>query len=100
MLYEVITHEIIWAHLCNLTPQGLNDASQFAKRLQRPLRLYLPENWMDFLRKMGTPLSNTDKWPYGELSRELQIKLDFLLGNNHILSQRVFAYAQKWSHDL
>jgi len=94
------THEIIWAHLCDLTPQGLNDASQFAKRLQRPLRLYLPENWMDFLRKMGTPLSNTDKWPYGELSRELQIKLDFLLGNNHILSQRVFAYAQKWSHDL
>jgi len=94
------THEVVWAHLCDLTPLGLNEASQIAKRIQRPLRLYLPENWMDFLRKMGVPLTNHDKWPYGELSRELQVKLDFLLGNNQFLSQRVFAYAQKWSHDL
>lgn len=99
-VFHTLNHEMKWAHVCDLTPQGLSSACRFALNIQRPLKLYLPENWKDFLRKLGKPTPEKCTWPFSELSRDLQIKLDFLLCNNHVLSQRMFTYAKNWTDEL
>ncbi len=92
-------HQVSWSHLCDLSPSGLSDASDFAKKLQRDLTLYLPTNLQDFIRQLGHDAAEKLVWPTAKLSRQLQIRLAYLLEHSRTVSQRQMVYAQKWTYE-
>ncbi|WP_024870672.1 hypothetical protein [Tolumonas lignilytica] len=93
-----LMHDMPWSHLGDLSPDGILQAAEFAARLQRPLSLYLPANWPDYLRLLGHPLMTEEKWPLAVLSRKQQISLQFLIENQQKLPQQVMVYAKNWLH--
>ncbi len=95
-----LTTDIPWSHLGDLSPEGIKKTAGFAERLQRPLSLYLPENWPDYLKLLGTPLPPDEQWPLNLIPRPLQIKLRYLLENRRKIPQQAMVYAKKWVHEL
>ncbi len=99
-LLRALTDDIHWSQFADLSPDSLRKSAEFAERLQRPLSLYLPENWPDYLRLLGRALEPDEKWPVSALSRKQQINLQFLIENQRKIPQQVMVYAKKWVHEL
>lgn len=99
-LLHALTDDIRWSHLGDLSPEGIKKTAGFAERLQRPLSLYLPENWPDYLKLLGTPLQTDEHWPLNLIPRHLQVKLTYLLENRRKIPQQVMVYAKKWVYEL
>ena len=97
-LLRALTDNIHWRHFGDLSPERLHLATAFAERLQRPLALFLPENWPDYLRLLGEPLAVNEKWALSGLTRQQQISLQFLFENQQKLPQQVMVYAKNWIH--
>ena len=97
-LLGALTDNIRWSHFGDLSPGGLQQANIFAERIQRQLALFLPENWPDYLRLLGEPLAENEKWSLAGLTRQQQINLQFLFENLQKLPQQVMVYAKNWIH--
>lgn len=97
-LLRALTDNIRWSHFGDLSPGGLQQANLFAERIQRQLALFLPENWPDYLRLLGEPLAENEKWSLAGLTRQQQINLQFLFENLQKLPQQVMVYAKNWIH--
>ena len=97
-LLRSLTDSIHWCHFGDLSPESLHLAAAFAERLQRPLALFLPDNWPDYLRLLGEPLAANEKWSFAGLTRQQQISLQFLFENQQKLPQQVMVYAKNWIH--
>lgn len=97
-LLRALTDNIHWRHFGDLSPESFQLANAFAERIQRPLALFLPENWPDYLRLLGEPLAVNERWALSGLTRQQQISLQFLFENQQKLPQQVMVYAKNWIH--
>lgn len=98
LLLQALTDDIKWSHFGNVSPEGICQAKALAERLQRPLSLYLPQNWAEFLRQLGQPLEPEESWPVALLTRQQQISLQLLIENRQKLPQEFLVYAKNWLH--
>lgn len=97
-LLRALTNNIEWSQFGDISPKGIALAAEFAERVQRPLSLYLPVNWPDYLRLLGREFKDDEVWPLSVLSRQQQISLQFLIENRRKLPQEVLVYAKNWLH--
>lgn len=97
-LLRSLTDHIHWSHFGDLSPESLQLANAFAERIQRPLALFLPDNWPDYLRLLGTHLTANERWLLSGLTRQQQISLQLLFENQRKLPQQTMVYAKNWIH--